>query len=65
MEDDQNNIEPVHKTKSRAPINVGAALLVFLFVWLVFDNIALGILAALFAGGGSELAQRAVSKKPK
>ncbi len=52
MEQDQNDIEPGRGAKPRASINLGAFLLAFLFVWLVFDNIALGLLVALFVGGG-------------
>jgi hypothetical protein len=45
-------------------INAAAFLLAFIFVWLVFDNLALGLLAGLIIGGGSEVAQRATYKKP-
>jgi hypothetical protein len=65
MEQDQDDIEPAQRGKPRASINFGAFLLAFLFVWLVFDNFALGLIFAFFAAGGSEAAQRAVNKKPK
>lgn len=42
-----------------------AVLLTFFFVWLVFDNLALALIFAAFAGGGSELAQRAAKKQPE
>ena len=49
----------------RAGINLGAFLLPFLFVWLVFDNMALGLLVGLLFAGGGEAAQRAAKdRKP-
>ena len=42
--------------------NFATFIVVFLFVWLVFDNLALGLLFGLVAGGGSEVAQRATDK---
>lgn len=44
--------------RRRGPANVGAFLVVFLFVWLVFDNLALALIFGIFAGGGSEAIQR-------
>jgi hypothetical protein len=63
VEHDQDDNEPSRVAKPRASINLGAFLLAFLFVWLVFDNVALGLIVALFVGGGSEVAQRTVNKK--
>jgi len=47
----------------RGAFNVGAFLIVFGFVWLVFDNMALGLLFGLVFAGGAEVAQRATGKK--
>lgn len=52
------------ETGQRGPVNAAAVLMTFIFVWLVFDNLALALIFAAFAGGGSELAQRAAKKKP-
>ncbi len=46
----------------RAGINLGAFLIAFLFVWLIFDNMALGLLVGLLFAGGGEAAQRAADK---
>ncbi len=46
----------------RAGINLGAFLIPFLFVWLIFDNMALGLLVGLLFAGGGEAAQRAADK---
>ncbi len=43
----------------RAGLNFGAFVVAFLFVWLVFDNMALGLLVGLLFAGGGEAAQRA------
>lgn len=59
MTDKDRKSEPGH----RGPMNVAAVLLTFLFVWLVFDNLALALIFAAFAGGGAEVAQRAANKK--
>jgi hypothetical protein len=42
----------------RGGINLGAFVVVFGFVWLVFDNLALALLVALIFAGGAEAAQR-------
>jgi len=47
----------------RAAGSFGAFLLVFLFVWIVFDNLALAFLFALMVGGGAEAVQRAAANK--
>lgn len=60
MTDDQDK---TGAAKSRMPFNLAAFLIVFLFVWLVFDNFALGLIFGLFFSGGSEIAQRAAAKK--
>lgn len=39
-------------TQSKAGRSGLGALVVFAFVYLVFDNLALGIIAGLLAGGG-------------
>ena len=36
-----------------------SALMVFAFVWIVFDNLALGIVAGLLVAGGIAARQRA------
>jgi len=46
----------------RGGINLGAFVVVFGFVWLVFDNLALALLVALIFAGGAEAAQRASKK---
>ena len=47
----------------RAGINLSAFLIAFVFVWIVFDNIALALLFALLFAGGGEAVQRAANKK--
>jgi hypothetical protein len=42
----------------RAGINLGAFLIAFVFVWVVFDNLALALIFALLFAGGGEAAQR-------
>ena len=49
--------------RPRGAINLVSFLIPFLFVWLVFDNMALGLLAGLVFGGGSAAVQRAADKK--
>ena len=39
-----------------------SALMVFAFVWIVFDNLALGIVAGLLVAGGIAARQRAGAK---
>jgi len=51
--------------RPQGAINLAAVLLTFFFVWIVFDNLALALIFAAFAGGGSELAQRAANRKPE
>ena len=46
----------------RAGINLGAFLVVFVFIWVVFDNLALALLFALVFAGGGEAVQRAAKK---
>lgn len=48
---------------SRAGINLGAFLIAFVFVWIVFDNLALALIFALLFAGGGEAVQRAANKK--
>ncbi len=63
MDQKQDPIEEEgSRGRRRGPINVASFLLAFSFVWLVFDNVALGLLAGLIFGGGSEMAQRATGK---
>ena len=47
----------------RAGFSLGAFVIVFGFVWIVFDNIALALLFALLFGGGAQAVQRA-AKQP-
>ena len=63
MEHDHDDIEPSDGARPRAFVNLGASLLAFIFIWVVFDNFALAFLLAVFVGGGSEVAQRAANKK--
>lgn len=44
-------------------VDIGAFVVVLLFVWLVFDNFALGLLFALMLGGGAAAARRAGRRK--
>lgn len=62
MDQKQNTNEEGSRGRPRGAINVTSFLLAFLFVWLVFDNAALGLLVGLIFGGGSEMAQRATDK---
>jgi hypothetical protein len=39
--------------QQQAGFGIGAFLLVAGFVWLVFDNLALGLIFGLFAGGAA------------
>ena len=55
--------DPAPSGPPRAAFNAGAFLLVFAFVWLVFDNLALGLVFGLMAAGGSEVAQRTATRK--
>lgn len=57
--------EPPPAQRRRGPLNGGAFVLVFLFVWIVFDNLALALIFGLFALGGAEAAQRAVRSPPR
>ena len=53
---------PKHLTKEnwrRAGINLFAFLVPFVFIWIVFDNVALALIFALIFAGGGEAAQRA------
>jgi hypothetical protein len=47
----------------RAGFNLGAFVLGFGFVLIVFDNVALALLFALICGGGAQAAQWA-TKRP-
>nr|GGH93177.1 hypothetical protein GCM10011355_04400 [Aquisalinus luteolus] len=60
-----DNPETDKKGGPHRVFSVGAFLLVTLFVWLIFDNLALGILFGLMAAGGLEVAQRTTDKKTK
>jgi hypothetical protein len=62
MDEEQDATEEGSGSRPHGAMNVGAFLLSFLFVWLVFDNFALALLAGLAFGGGSEIAQRATDK---
>lgn len=55
--------QPAAQTWKRSGINLVAFLIPLIFVWLVFDNLALGLLVALLFGGGAEASQRAVRSK--
>ncbi len=62
MTDDPRISELGEVPKPKAAFNLGAFLLAFLFVWIVFDNMALGLLVGLIAAGGSHAAQTAAGK---
>jgi hypothetical protein len=47
----------------RAGFSLGAFVLTFGFIWIVFDNLALALLFALVFAGGAQVAQRG-AKKP-
>ena len=54
--------KPMGASPARTAINGAAAVLVFLFVWLVFDNLALALIFSLIAGGGAAAVQQAAKK---
>ncbi|MCI5043284.1 MAG: hypothetical protein MRY72_01185 [Aquisalinus sp.] len=62
MTDTPETSEKDERPKPKAAFNLGAFLLAFLFVWIVFDNMALGLLVGLIAAGGSHAAQSAAGK---
>lgn len=49
-------------SKPKASLNVGAFLLVFGFVWLVFDNFALALIFGFIFAGSAEVAQRKLNQ---
>ena len=55
--------EDSSSARPHGAVRFASFLVPLLFVWLVFDNLALGILAGLLFGGGSEAVQRAGQKK--
>jgi hypothetical protein len=61
MDQKQDAVEEDSRGRPRA-INFASFLLAFLFVWVVFDNLALALLFGLVVGGGSAAAQRAAGK---
>ncbi|WP_306250530.1 hypothetical protein [Parvularcula sp. IMCC14364] len=63
MNEDTKTPDVENNSRSRGAFNIGTFLLVFGFIWIVFDNIALAVLFGLIMAGGSEVAQRAASKK--
>lgn len=48
--------------KPKASLNIGAFLLVFGFVWLVFDNFALALIFGFIFAGSAEVAQRTLNQ---
>jgi hypothetical protein len=52
MDDDTRTDEKRTGGTGRAAFNAGGAVIAFGFVWIVFDNLALAIVAALIVGGG-------------
>lgn len=52
-------------SRSSGALNVGAFAVVFFFVWLVFDNLALAFLFGLIAGSGTAVAQNAANGRRK
>ena len=63
MDEDKDTSDEVRRSRPRGAMNAGSFLLAFLFVWLVFDNFALALLAGLAFGGGSEMVQRSGAKR--
>lgn len=63
MEQDPGSNPSTSSAVKRSAGSFGAFLVVFVFVWIVFDNLALAFLFALMAGGGAEAAQRAAANK--
>jgi hypothetical protein len=61
--DDNNPQPPSSAPARRAGINIAAFLLVAGFVWIVFDNLALGLLFGLAFAAGGEVVQRSRSGK--
>lgn len=57
-----DSTEPSKKTSAGAAFNFAAFFLAFLFVWLVFDNMALGFLAGFIAAGGAAAVQHKSKK---
>ena len=49
-------------SQSKMSFNLVFFLVVFGFIWLVFDNLALGLIFGLIFAGGSEMAQRQANK---
>ncbi len=62
MDHDAEPETPEKPTGTSQSTNLVAFLVTFGFVWLVFDNMALGLLFGLMIAGGSEAAQRAKNK---
>ncbi|MEO1405036.1 MAG: hypothetical protein AAFV54_00915 [Pseudomonadota bacterium] len=58
----ENDPQTDPKPGTKMSFNLVAFLVVFGFIWLVFDNMALGLIFGLIFAGGSEVAQR-TSKK--
>ena len=63
MGDEQDPAETENSSRPRGTFNLAAFLIAFLFIWLVFDNFALALLFGLIFAGGSEVAQRAATRK--
>lgn len=49
-------------SQSKMSFNLVTFLVVMGFIWLVFDNLALGLIFGLLFAGGSEMAQRQANK---
>ncbi|MEO1039425.1 MAG: hypothetical protein AAFX09_07750 [Pseudomonadota bacterium] len=49
--------EPASGGAKRAGFSVGAFVVVLGFVWIVFDNFALALIAGLVFGAGAQAAQ--------
>ena len=62
MNDETEPETPEKPAGTSQSTNLVAFLVTFGFVWLVFDNLALGLIFALLVAGGSEAAQRAKNK---
>lgn len=62
---DKTPQDPSSSPTRRAGINIGTFTVVAGFVWIVFDNLALGLLLGLAFAAGGEVVQRSQSGKRK
>ena len=58
----ENDSQNKQTSQSKMSFNLVTFLVVMGFIWLVFDNLALGLIFGLLFAGGSEMAQRQANK---